>query len=107
MLFDLVLTTSYMGYTFGIYIVFIILALTLVYGWLGVVFTTWANSIRRKWIEHSRTRHQILTECISLYLTISYFNRAEFELDRYKTAVSATMTALLEYTMKSYSGQAI
>jgi ABC-type transport system involved in Fe-S cluster assembly fused permease/ATPase subunit len=107
MLFDLVLATSYMGYTFGIYIVFVILALTLVYGWLGVVFTTWANSCRREWMLHNRTNHQISTECISLHPTISYFNRAEFELDRYKTAVSATMTALFRYKIKLYSGQAI
>jgi hypothetical protein len=83
MLFDLVLATSYMGYTFGIYIVFIVLALSLAYGWLGVIFTTWINSSRREWMEHSRTRYQISTECISLHSTISYFNRAEFELDRY------------------------
>jgi ABC-type transport system involved in Fe-S cluster assembly fused permease/ATPase subunit len=107
MLFDLVIATSYMVYTFGIYMAFIVLALTLVYGLLGVVFTTWVNSSRRTWAEHSRTRNQTSTECISLHPTISHFNRAKFELDRYKTAVSATMNALLRYTIRSYSGQAI
>ncbi|KAF1366167.1 ABC transporter [Lizonia empirigonia] len=107
MIFDLVLATSYMGHAFGIYVVFIVLALALAYGWLGVVFTTWANSTRREWTEHSRKRHQISTESISLHPTISYFNRVEFELDRYKKAVGATMTALLRYTSKLYTGQAI
>jgi ABC-type transport system involved in Fe-S cluster assembly fused permease/ATPase subunit len=107
LLLDLVLVTSYMGYTLGMYIVFIVLALTLVYGWLGVVFSTWANSSRREWTKHSRTRNQISTECISLHPTISYFNRVDFEKARYKTAVKATMTSLLSYTRKLYSGQAI
>lgn len=107
MIFDLVLVTSYMGHEFGIYVVFIVLALALAYGWLGVVFTTWANSTKREWTEHSRKRHQISTESISLHPTISYFNRVEFELDRYEKAVSATMNALLRLTSKSYTGQAL
>jgi ABC-type transport system involved in Fe-S cluster assembly fused permease/ATPase subunit len=107
MIFDLVLATSYMGHAFGIYVVFIVLALALAYGWLGVVSTTWVNSTRREWTENSRKRHQISTESISLHPTISYFNRVEFELDWYEEAVGATMAALLRYTSKSYTGQAI
>jgi ABC-type transport system involved in Fe-S cluster assembly fused permease/ATPase subunit len=107
MIFDLVLATSYMGHAFGIHVVFIVLALALVYGWLGVVFATWANPIRREWTDNSRKRYQIATECISLHPTISYFNRVEFELDRYKKAVGATMTSLLSYSSKMYTGQAI
>jgi ABC-type transport system involved in Fe-S cluster assembly fused permease/ATPase subunit len=46
-LLDLVLATSYMGHEFGIYIVFIVLALVMTYFWLVVLITTWVNPLRR------------------------------------------------------------
>jgi ABC-type multidrug transport system fused ATPase/permease subunit len=46
------------------------------------------------------------TESISLHQTISYLNRVELQLSRYKEAVGATVTARLSYSSKLYTGQA-
>jgi ABC-type transport system involved in Fe-S cluster assembly fused permease/ATPase subunit len=106
-LFDLLLATAYMGYVFGLYLVAIVLALILGYVLLSIQFTAWASSSRREWLENSRKRLQVAMECISLHLTITYFNRVDFERNRYAKAIDATMTALIRYTSISYIGQAL
>ncbi|KAF2785933.1 hypothetical protein K505DRAFT_400526 [Melanomma pulvis-pyrius CBS 109.77] len=92
---------------FGIHIVSIVLTLVIAYFWLGVLLTTWVNPIRRIWTEASRTRSQISVKSISLHSTITYFNRVEFERDRYEKAVAVTMAAFLHYVPRLYTGQAI
>jgi ABC-type transport system involved in Fe-S cluster assembly fused permease/ATPase subunit len=104
---DLVLATVYLGHVFGLYLVANVLALALGYVSLSIKFTAFASPARRVWNENSRKRVKVALECISHHPTITYFNRVDFERNRYANAVTATMTALVNYSSIMYIGQGL
>jgi ABC-type transport system involved in Fe-S cluster assembly fused permease/ATPase subunit len=106
-LLDLVVAMWYVTHLFDIYMSFIILAMGMTYIWLGVTFVSWTQPKRRSYVDKSRAENKTVYESISNWQTVSYFNRAPYERDRYKTAIQSTITAKYSYMFRSYGGHAV
>ena len=106
-LLDLIVAMWYVTHLFNMYMAFIILIIGIVYVWLGVTLTAWAQPTRRTYVEKSRIENKTVYESISNWQTVSYFNRAPYERHRYGKAVQTTIKAQLSYLFRSYTGHGV
>lgn len=106
-LLDLIVAMWYVTHLFDIYMSFIILAMGMTYVWLGVTFVSWTQPKRRSYVDKARAENKTVYESISNWPTVSYFNRAPYERDRYKTAIQKTITSKYSYLFRSYGGHAV
>jgi ABC-type transport system involved in Fe-S cluster assembly fused permease/ATPase subunit len=101
-LLDLCIAMFYVTHLFDIYLAFIVLSIGVIYVWLGITLTTWSQPARRTYVDKSRKENKTVYESISNWQTVTYFNRGEYERDRYKNAVGTTISAQWRYYMRSY-----
>ncbi|KAK4975722.1 hypothetical protein LTR66_010890 [Elasticomyces elasticus] len=107
MVIDLVVAFGYVYYLFDVYMMLIILVTGLVYTWVATKFTQISRGRQRNWVKQWRTESRVQTESISNWQTISYFNNARYESQRYGTAVTAVNTAQRSYFSIYYFGSGL
>ncbi|PSN75465.1 ATP-binding cassette-type vacuolar membrane transporter-like protein Hmt1 [Corynespora cassiicola Philippines] len=103
---DLIVSMYYVTHLFDAYMAFMILFMGLVYIWVGIFFSTRAQKYRRTYVERQRTENTTVDETVHNWQTVAYFNRAQYELDRYGTNIRNTISAHYSYYFRSYGGHA-
>ena len=99
---DLVIAISVFWWLFDAYMAFIVAC--------SVVFFLWSTSKtisskterQRKYIKAWEDEYQQMTESSLNWTTVSYFNKIEYEKDRYAKAVRNTQQSLIRYQLLSY-----
>jgi ABC-type transport system involved in Fe-S cluster assembly fused permease/ATPase subunit len=103
-LFDLVIALWYVTHLFDIYLAFIVIVLCVFYIWMGIHMTAWSQPPRRKYVENSRNESKTVYESISNWQTVAYFNRNEYERNRYKETVATTISSMWVFLIRQYLG---
>ncbi|KAF2397863.1 hypothetical protein EJ06DRAFT_532863 [Trichodelitschia bisporula] len=96
-LLDLLVALWYVTHLFNMYLAWVILTLGVVYVWMGVALTVWGQPKRRIYTEKSRKENKTVYESVYNWQTVSYFNRAPYEGQKYADAVKATISAQWGY----------
>ena len=105
-LIDLVVAMWYVTHLFDIYLAFIVLVVGVVYIWLGITMTAWAQPLRRVYVEKARDESKTVYELIPNWQTVSYFNRAPYERERYGKSVQTKINARWAFIFRWYTGHA-
>jgi ABC-type transport system involved in Fe-S cluster assembly fused permease/ATPase subunit len=103
---DLIVAMWYVTHLFDIYLAFIVLVVGVVYIWLGITMTAWAQPLRRVYVEKARNESKTVYELVPNWQTVSYFNRAPYERDRYSKAVQTKINARWAFIFRWYAGHA-
>ena len=101
---DLFVAAWHVSRLFDLYIAYVALLTGVVYVWVGISFTRWAQPYRRTYAKNSQTESRMLYESIPNWHTVMYFNRFDYEQKRYKGAVSASVNAKRTYRCIIYIG---
>jgi ABC-type transport system involved in Fe-S cluster assembly fused permease/ATPase subunit len=103
---DLVIAMYYVTTLFDAYLAFIILFMGAAYVWLGFFFTTISQPKRRKYVEKQRMESTTVNETVHNWQTVAYFNRGDYERERYRTNIRSTISAHYQYYFRSMGGHA-
>ncbi|KAF2870322.1 heavy metal tolerance protein precursor [Massariosphaeria phaeospora] len=106
-LLDMFIAMAYVTVLFDSYMAFIIMFMGLAYVWIGFKFTTWSQPHRRTYVERQRTENNTVTETITNWATVAYFNRVPFESDRYRSNIKSTIWSHYQYFFRSLGGHAV
>ncbi|KAH7109254.1 hypothetical protein B0J11DRAFT_237014 [Dendryphion nanum] len=106
-LIDVIIAAWYVTHLFDAYMAFIILFMGVAYIWLGLYFTTWAQSRRRKYTEKQRAENQVINETVSNWQTVFYFNRVPYEYTRYAHAMATTINAHYNHYFRTVGGHVL
>jgi len=83
MLLDLVIAVVYVTYLFDSYMALIVLATFVVYTYVSAKVMKWGAQKRRQNNTFYREESKVLNESLSNWLTVSHFNRGDYECERY------------------------
>jgi ABC-type transport system involved in Fe-S cluster assembly fused permease/ATPase subunit len=92
-LIDVVVALYYVTQMFDAYMSFIVLFMGFAYVRIGWYSTTLLEAKRRDFIKKLQTQSSSLDEVVRNWHTVTYFNRANFEYSRHKSAIADTLTA--------------
>lgn len=106
-LIDLLVALWYITHLFDVYLAFIVVVLCVFYLWASVTMTAYTQPPRRKYVANSREENKTVYESISNWQTVAYFNRNDYERERYKGAVSTTIDSLWVYLTRQFLGMGI
>lgn len=101
---DIFVAIWYVTHLFDGYMAFIILFMSLIYVWVGISATTWAQDKRRAYVANQRTQNTTVNETVHNWTTTAYFNNVAYEVDRYGTNISTTITSYFTYYFRSMLG---
>lgn len=107
MFLDLVIAFIYVANLFDANMSLIVLFVGLTYTWLGTKIATWTVKKRRRFNKAWRTESKTQNEAIHNWQTVSHFNRAGYETDRYTDTVDDYNAAEREYYYLQYCGGAL
>ncbi|KAF1952981.1 ATP-binding cassette-type vacuolar membrane transporter-like protein Hmt1 [Byssothecium circinans] len=105
-LIDLVIAMYYVTVLFDAYMAFLILFMGLAYIWIGFIFTSMSQPRRRTYVEKQRTENTTVNETVHNWQTVAYFNRPDYERERYRTNIRSTIMAYYQYYFRSTGGRA-
>ncbi|KAL6709915.1 hypothetical protein ACN47E_000700 [Coniothyrium glycines] len=103
---DLIVAMYYVTHLFDAYMAFIILFMGAVYITLGWYFTGLSQPKRRDYVEKQRTESSTVNETVHNWQTVAYFNRLNFEHNRYASNIINTIRAQYSYYFRSMGGHA-
>ncbi|GAB7339523.1 hypothetical protein MBLNU457_6137t1 [Dothideomycetes sp. NU457] len=83
MMLDLAVAVVYVTYLFDSYMALIVLATFVAYTYVSAKVTKWGASKRRQNNTFYREESKVLNESLSNWLTVSHFNRGDYECGRY------------------------
>ena len=95
---DLLVALIYVSNLFSAYLSLILIITTVVFIWLGFVLTDWQRPKRQLYSKKDRAKHKTMVESVSNWQTVSYFNRKEYERNRYNNSVKDALNASLKYS---------
>jgi ABC-type transport system involved in Fe-S cluster assembly fused permease/ATPase subunit len=104
MVVDLVVAFFVVYNLFDIYMALILFASGTIYLYMGVRLTAWATESRRKYKTTQRSQGSVQNEAINNWTTVSNFNNATYESDRYSTSVDKNNKAEWWYLQTWYIG---
>ncbi|KAF1826716.1 putative ABC transporter [Dissoconium aciculare CBS 342.82] len=104
MLVDLVVAFFVVYNLFDIYMALILFASGTVYLYMGVRLTGWGAASRRKYKATQRAQGAVQNEAINNWTTVSNFNNATYESNRFSESVDKNNTAEWWYTQTWYIG---
>jgi ABC-type transport system involved in Fe-S cluster assembly fused permease/ATPase subunit len=104
MVVDLVVAFFVVYNLFDIYMALILFASGTVYLYMGVRLTAWATESRRKYKTTQRSQGSVQNEAINNWTTVSNFNNATYESDRYSKSVDKNNKAEWWYLQTWYIG---
>nr|POE89747.1 heavy metal tolerance protein [Quercus suber] len=103
-MFDLVIAFFYVYMLFDLYMALTLFVVGLSYCWIGAKTTIWSVKQRRRyntaWVTEAKTQ----SEAINQWQTVSHFNRAEFECEKYGTTVDEFNRAEWSFYVAYYFG---
>lgn len=103
---DIFVAIWYVTHLFDGYMAFIILFMGLIYVWVGISATAWAQDKRRAYVTNQRTQNTTVNETVHNWTTAAYFNNVAYEVDRYGTNIRTTITSYFIYYFRSMLGHA-
>jgi ABC-type transport system involved in Fe-S cluster assembly fused permease/ATPase subunit len=106
-LIDVAIAMYYVTHLFDAYMAFIILFMGMAYIWLGFIFTTISQPRRRIYIEKKRVESTTVNETVHNWQMVAYFNRALYEIERYRTNIRTTIRAHYAYQFRALGGHAV
>ncbi|KAH0563111.1 hypothetical protein GP486_002329 [Trichoglossum hirsutum] len=84
--FDFVLAAVYIYFALHPYLALIVFGTSISYFWSTTAMTSRLTSLRRQEREVDKSEYEIMTETMSNWRTVSYFNRVPHEESRYSSA---------------------
>jgi len=87
MILDTVIAIAYVTYLFDSYMALIVIATFVTYSYVGAKVMKWGAKTRRQNNTFDREESKILNESLSNWLTVSHFNRSDYECKRYAIAL--------------------
>jgi ABC-type transport system involved in Fe-S cluster assembly fused permease/ATPase subunit len=96
-LIDMFVALFYITHLFDVYVAFVVLVVGVLYVTMAFKLTGYTQPKRRAYGETSREQHKTIFESVSNWQTVSYFNRAQYEQERYQKKVDKTVQAQLTY----------
>jgi ABC-type transport system involved in Fe-S cluster assembly fused permease/ATPase subunit len=85
-LFDFVLAAIYIYFALDPYLALIVFGTSILYLWSTTAMVSRLTSLRRSERELDKSEYEIMTETMSNWRTVSYFNRVPHEESRYSSA---------------------
>jgi ABC-type transport system involved in Fe-S cluster assembly fused permease/ATPase subunit len=104
---DVFIAMWYVTHLFDGYMAFIILFMGLIYVWIGISFTVWAQECKRKYVANQRVMSTTVNETVHNWTTTAYFNRVPYEVGRYDNNVKTTVASYFKYYFRSMGGHAL
>lgn len=92
---DLLIALIYVSNLFSAYLSLILIMTAVAFIWLGFVLTEWQRPKRKLYNKTDRAKHKTMIESVSNWQTVSYFNRKEYERNRYNNSVQDALKANL------------
>ncbi|CUS14767.1 unnamed protein product [Tuber aestivum] len=99
MLSDLCIAFAYFYYMFNAYMALIVAVVSIVYLYATAKLGATKNQIRRDYNTARIEEANVMCETMSSWATVSYFNRIEYEQDRYWGAIKNYQKAELNYVL--------
>ncbi|PWW73909.1 hypothetical protein C7212DRAFT_283744 [Tuber magnatum] len=99
MLSDLCIAFAYFYYMFNAYMALIVAVVSIVYLYATAKLGATKNQIRRDYNTARIEEANVMCEAMSSWATVSYFNRIEYEQDRYWGAIKNYQKAELNYVL--------
>lgn len=106
MIFDLAIAFVYVTLLFDSSMAFILVSVGVSYTFLGTAITAITVKKRRRFNEAWRNESKVQNESIHNWQTVSHFNRAEYECDRYGKTVDEFNGSERAYMYIHYAGSA-
>lgn len=103
---DFIIAIGYVTYLFDIYLTLAVFGVSAVYVSLAIIMNPWIQHKERLFTENVRTESSVAYEAVSNWLTIAYFDRAQFEIERYDSAVQGLNDASYSYLYRLLCGNA-
>jgi ABC-type transport system involved in Fe-S cluster assembly fused permease/ATPase subunit len=103
-LLDLAIGLWYVAHLFDVYLSFCIMTTTITFIWGGAHLTAWIRPYRRITTKKARNEHKTLYQSISNWQTVTYFNRGEYERDRFTEALNELIKAQWASGLRGYAG---
>ncbi|KAI9815309.1 MAG: hypothetical protein M1827_002789 [Pycnora praestabilis] len=91
MLTDLIIACIYFFYVFDVYMLLLIGAMIVLYFWSAAYFARRQTGMMRGYMGVVRKETDTMYDSIASWQTVSYFNRINFEQDKYSEAVGSHM----------------
>jgi len=104
---DFIIAMSYVTYLFDTYLTLVIFGTSVTYVLLGVTLNSWIQRKRRILTENARSESKVAYEAVSSWLTITFFDRTEFEKQRYVSVIQNLVNASYSYLSRLLWGNAV
>lgn len=101
---DLFISLWYVAHLFDIYLSFCIMTTTITFIWGGAHLTAWLRPYRRITTKKARAEGKTLYQSVSNWQTVTYFNRGEYERDRFTEALNELIKAQWASGLRNYVG---
>ena len=101
---DLAVGFVYTYMLFDVYMSFILVVVGVAYIWVGTKTTVWGVKRRRRFNTAWRKESKVQNEAIANWQTVSHFNRAQYECDRYERTIDEFNTTEMSYYIVYYIG---
>ncbi|KAF2713484.1 ATP-binding cassette-type vacuolar membrane transporter-like protein Hmt1 [Pleomassaria siparia CBS 279.74] len=101
---DIFVAMWYVTHLFNGYLAFIILFMGLLYIYIGINVTNWAQAKRRTYVANQRLMSTTVNETIHNWTTTAYFNRSSYEVERYGSNIRTTIKSYFTYYWRSMTG---
>lgn len=103
---DFIIAIGYVTHLFNIYLTSVIFGISATYISLGIVINPWIQRKQRILTENSRSENKVAYEAVSNWLTITYFDRTQFEKQRYGGVVQDFIDVSYSYLYRLLCGHA-
>jgi ABC-type transport system involved in Fe-S cluster assembly fused permease/ATPase subunit len=104
MFLDLLIAFVYVYTLFDVYMTIILLVVGVSYAYIGAKTTAWSIKRRRRFNNAWRNESKIQNEAINNWQTVSHFNRAAYETDKYAKSLDEFNAAEWRYYISYYVG---
>ncbi|WPH02146.1 Hypothetical protein R9X50_00500100 [Acrodontium crateriforme] len=104
MFIDLIVAFVYVYMLFDVYMSLILVAVGVIYVWIGAKTTVWSVKQRRRLNTAWRTESKVQNEAINNWQTVSHVNRGEYECKRYGASLDEYNSAEWYYYLAFYMG---
>lgn len=104
MFIDLIVAFVYVYMLFDVYMSLILVAVGVIYVWIGAKTTVWSIKQRRRLNTAWRTESKVQNEAINNWQTVSHFNRGDYECKRYGASLDEYNSAEWYYYLAFYMG---
>ncbi|KAF1812774.1 hypothetical protein P152DRAFT_396283 [Eremomyces bilateralis CBS 781.70] len=97
LIFHVFLTVSFVSYLFDVNLALVLLVSSVSYTWCVARSTKAFRPIRRKYVELSRNKSNVMYESIGNWQTVTYFNRLSHSMKRFRDCTLEVMELRLKY----------